>query len=221
MRRRHKGGLFVISGPSGVGKTTLCQELTRLLPDLRESISYTTRSPRKGEIDGVHYIFVDRERFREMIKGGEFAEWAVVHGNLYGTSIKNLQEMTEEGYDVILNIDTSGARQIKRRFKDAICIFILPPSIDVLEERLRNRMSEDEEEIRTRLNRAKDEIRSYMDYDYVVINDDLGKAVREVESIIIAHRLRSSTVDRTLIEAMLSRSSSLQSSPHTQENPQD
>jgi len=186
-----KRELFIVSAPSGAGKTTLCHKVSTVVPNLKHSVSYTTRAPRKGEINNVHYTFVSEKKFKSMINRGEFAEWAVVHGNLYGTSIKKLKVLSKKGYDIILDIDTQGARQMRRRFKDAVYIFVLPPSIKVLKERLRLRMSESLREIRRRIKRAKEEILNCKNYDYVIINDDLKKAVRDLESIIIARRLRT------------------------------
>jgi len=186
-----EGELFIVSAPSGTGKTTLCRKLSAIVPYLKHSVSYTTRLPRKGEINDIHYTFISEKKFKAMINSGEFTEWAVVHGNLYGTSIKRLIELNRRGYDVILDIDTQGARQMKRRFKDAVYIFILPPSIKVLEKRLKSRMSESAQEIRRRIEKAKEEILNYKNYDYVIINDELKKAVKELESIIIARRLRT------------------------------
>ncbi len=197
---KNKGELFIVSGPSGVGKTTLCQKLTKIVPNLKPSISYTTRVPRKGEINNVHYVFVSKNKFKEMTHKGKFAEWAMVHGNLYGTSLEKLMAINKSGCDMILNIDTSGAMQIKHKFKDAVYIFILPPSMEILEKRLRRRTSEQDDEIRRRLDKAKEEIANYKNYDYVVINDDLKKALRELESIIIARRLRTAKVDLAWIK---------------------
>ncbi len=185
-----KGELFIISAPSGTGKTTLCQKLSAIVPRLKHSISYTTRPPRKGEVQNVHYSFVSKEKFMDMINKGEFAEWAVVHGNLYGTSIKRLIQITKKGYDIILDIDTQGTMQMRRRFKNAVYIFILPPSMRILEKRLRARMSESTREIKKRLKRAKEEIADYKNYDYIVKNDVFSKALRELECIVTARKLR-------------------------------
>lgn len=195
-----QGELFIVSAPSGAGKTTLCQKLSTIVPYLRHSISYTTRHPRKGEINNVHYTFISEKKFKTMINKGEFAEWAVVHGNLYGTSIKKLRELSKKGCDIILDIDTQGAKQMKQIFKDAVYIFVLPPSIRILKKRLKSRMSESAQEIKKRLEKAKEEIVNYKDYDYVVINDDFKKAVRELESIIIARRLRTDRVNTSIIK---------------------
>ncbi len=183
--------MFVVSAPSGAGKTTLCQKVSEIVPNLKHSVSYTTRPPRKREINNIHYTFVSKKKFKAMIQRGCFVEWAVVHGNLYGTSKKRLKELAKNGCDIILDIDTSGAAQIRSKFKDAVFIFILPPSLEVLEERLRGRMTESDEEIKRRINRAKKEIADYRNYNYVIINNEFKKALRELESIIIAERLRT------------------------------
>lgn len=209
-----KGELFIVSAPSGAGKTTMCRKLSAVVPRLKHSISCTTRVPRKGEVRNVHYSFISKEKFRTMIKKEEFAEWAVVHGNLYGTPIKRLIQITKKGYDVILDIDTQGAMQMRRRFKNAVYIFILPPSMKILEKRLKGRRSESTPpsmkilekrlkgrrskstpEMKKRLERAKEEIADYKNYDYIVVNDDFKKALRELESIIMSKRLGVAKVD--------------------------
>jgi len=202
-KRGGKGLLFIISAPSGAGKTTLCQELSNIVPGLKHSVSYTTRPPRKGEINNVHYSFISYSKFKKMIERGEFAEWAMVHGNLYGTSIKRLEEINKKGYDIILDIDTHGAMQMRRKYKNAVYIFILPPSLKTLEKRLRDRMSESEEEIRRRLKKAEEEIAQYKFYDYVVINDKFEEALRDLESIIIATRLKTANTDHTKIKRII------------------
>ncbi|GAB4540489.1 MAG: guanylate kinase [Thermodesulfovibrionia bacterium] len=195
--------LFIISAPSGAGKTTLCRELVKTVPSLKPSVSYTTRPPRRGEKNNVHYTFVSESRFKRMIEKGEFAEWAVVHGNLYGTSIKRLDRIKREGYDIILDIDIHGAMQLRRRYRGSVGIFILPPSMDALRERLMARMSESDDEMRRRLDRAREEILAYKDYDYVVINDDFKKALRELEGIIISTRLATSRFDQSFIDMLM------------------
>lgn len=183
-----KGKLFVVSAPSGAGKTTLCKRLGSTLSGIKHSVSYTTRKPRPGEVNDEDYTFVDEERFRRMIKSGEFVEWAEVHGNLYGTSKKRLQEMLESGTDVILDIDTKGARQMRKTFRDGFYIFVLPPSMDTLRERLQKRMSESGNEMEGRLKRARDEIRDYAMYDYVIVNDIFEKALKELQAIVVSER---------------------------------
>jgi guanylate kinase len=195
--------LFVVSAPSGAGKTTLCKAITESLENITHSISYTTRRPRPGEIDGRDYYFVSEQRFQEMIDAGDFAEYARVHGNFYGTSKRVLQAMVREGIDVILDIDTQGARQIKASTGPAVFIFIMPPSMAILEERLRNRKSDQEEEIQGRLRRAADEIREYQMYDYIVVNRDFERALSELRSIIIAERCRMKIFSSAWINELL------------------
>ncbi len=153
--KRKQGLLFVVSAPSGAGKTSLCRAITDSLENLTHSISYATRAPRPGEIDGRDYHFVGKERFQQMVEAGDFAEWARVHSNLYGTSRRVLDDMIAKSVDIILDIDTHGARQIKEKYATAVFIFIMPPSLEILEERLRNRKSEHEEEIKKRMLRAR------------------------------------------------------------------
>lgn len=195
--------LYVISAPSGAGKSTLCKEIIRRIAWIKLSVSYTTRKPRKGEINDVHYTFISEKKFKNMIHKKEFAEWARVHGNFYGTSHKRLKKLSKEGYDIVLDIDVQGARQIKKTCKNAVYVFILPPSMNVLRQRLANRKSEDEKKIRQRLERAKDEILSYKEYDYVIINDKLEKAYRQLESIILADRIRTENIDSKFIKNLL------------------
>jgi len=200
--KRKDGLLFVISAPSGAGKTTLCKALTDSLENLRHSISYTTRKPRPGEIDGREYYFVTEERFQDMVRAGDFAEWARVHSNLYGTSRRVLDEMRTEGIDVILDIDTQGAKQIKEKYRESVFIFIMPPSLEILEERLRNRNSDDEDEIRKRMRRARDEIKDYTVYDYIIVNRDFERALAELRAVVIAERCRTRMVDHAWIKGM-------------------
>ncbi len=200
MITRKKGLLFVVSAPSGAGKTSLCGALTESLENLTHSISYTTRRPRPGERDGRDYYFIAEERFKEMVHAGDFAEWAQVHSSLYGTSKRVLDDMLSQGSDLILDIDTQGARQIQGKYPDAVFIFILPPSMDILEERLRNRRSDDEAEIRKRMKRAKDEIMDYAMYQYIIINRDFDRALSELRSIVIGERCRTKLIDKSWIE---------------------
>ncbi len=200
--KRKKGLLFVVSAPSGAGKTSLCRAITDSLEKLTHSISTTTRKPRPGEIDGRDYYFVSQERFREMIQAGDFAEWAEVHSNFYGTSRRVLDDMVSKGLDVILDIDTQGAKQIKAKYDTAVFIFILPPSLDILEERLRNRKSDHEDEIRKRMQRSREEIRDYAMYDYIIVNRDFDRALTELRSIVISERCRTRLMDTTGIEEM-------------------
>lgn len=187
--KKSKGSLFIVSAPSGAGKTTLCRKLVSSLPNLQFSVSYTTRQPRKGEVNDRDYTFINSQDFRLMADKGEFIEWAEVHGALYGTSRKRLEELLDSGNDVILDIDTQGAMQIKERYKEGIYIFILPPSLDTLKERLKNRMTDSKEEIGKRLGRAIAEIKTFNKYDYVIINDILEDALMEFEALVISQRV--------------------------------
>ncbi len=198
-----KGTLFIVSAPSGAGKTTLCRELCKTVPKLKHSVSYTTRPRRKGERDKAHYFFINRTEFRKMIEKGEFAEWAVVYGNFYGTSIKKIEELKERGYDIILDIDIHGAMQMKRKYKDAVYVFVLPPSIKALQKRLSGRMSDSDDTIKERFAQAKDEMKGYKNYDYVIVNDDIKSALLELESIVRAARVRTEKIDSTLIKKLL------------------
>lgn len=201
--RRKQGILFVVSAPSGAGKTSLCRAITDSLEQLTHSVSYATRKARAGENDGRDYYFVSQERFQDMIKAGDFAEWAEVHGNLYGTSRRVLDEMIAKGIDVILDIDTQGAKQIKSKYETAVFIFIMPPSLEILEERLRNRRSDDEAEIRKRMRRAHEEIRDYAMYDYIIVNRDFDRALTELRSIVVAERCRMHLMNGSWIAGML------------------
>ena len=197
--KRNKGSLFVISAPSGAGKTTLCHKLGETLPRIRHSISYTTRAPRQGEINDLHYTFVDKDSFRAMIAEGVFVEWAEVHGNYYGTSKKRIEELADAGIDVILDIDVQGAHQIKKDLSGCVFIFILPPSMKVLRKRLVERMSDSDEVIGRRLKNAAGEIKEYENYDYVIVNDIMEDALKELESIVIAERACIASIDHEWI----------------------
>lgn len=195
-----RGNIFVISAPSGAGKTTLCKEIIKTMPNLRFSVSYTTRRPRSGEINGRDYVFIDEERFRVMIERGEFAEWANVHGNYYGTSRKDLDGIIESGQDAILDIDVQGADQIRRNIKGGVYIFVLPPSLDALRKRLEERGQNPPEEIERRVKRAIEEIREYRNYDYVIINDIFEDALIALKSIIIAEGKRVNRIDEAWVK---------------------
>jgi guanylate kinase len=192
----------VVSAPSGAGKTSLCEEAVRQIPDLVHSVSYTTRIPRPHEVEGRDYYFVDEGTFQRMVEAGEFAEWARVHGNLYGTSKGLLEGHLAAGQDVILDIDTQGAAQLKRVYPEGIFVFILPPSWEQLERRLQARQSDPPEEIERRLRKAREEMKSYRDYDYVIINDVLERAAGRLCAIIVAERSRSSRLDSGFREAL-------------------
>jgi guanylate kinase len=188
--RKNRGSLFIVSAPSGAGKTTLCKKVVSLLPDLKFSVSFTTRQQRPGEINDRDYTFIGREDFLSMIRRGEFIEWAEVHGAFYGTSGIRLKEIMESGNDVILDIDTQGAMQIRAKYREAVSIFILPPSMELLKQRLEKRMTDSQEEMKKRLKTAIAEIKTYSRYDYVIINDIFEKALKEFEAIIISHRVK-------------------------------
>jgi guanylate kinase len=184
VRQLPQGRLFVVSGPSGAGKGTLISELTHHYPDSTWlSVSATTREPRPGEVQGLHYFFLDVNKFREMIAGGEFLEWEEVHGNLYGTPAAPVKERLRRGLDVILEIDVKGARQVREKEPGAVTIFVGPPSEEILEDRLRGRATEKEEELRRRLRNALEESSEKDDFDYEIVNDDLNRAARELYAI--------------------------------------
>jgi len=197
------GNLFVISAPSGAGKTTLCQKLLKKIPDMKLSVSYTTREPRKGEVNDVDYTFITRDKFKKMIDKGEFAEWATVHGNLYGTSIKRIKELNSKGYDILLDIDIHGAIQFRNSYEGALYIFVLPPSMEALEKRLVNRKTDSDEIIRNRLDIAKVEMSHYENYDYIIINDSIDKAYKELESIVLSAGLRTECADHKWIKQII------------------
>jgi guanylate kinase len=195
-----RGILFIISAPSGTGKTTLCKQLTANLPGLWHSISYTTRKPRPGETHGHDYFFIEEETFREMVARNEFVEWAHVYGQLYGTPRKSLTEKIDQGIDVLLEIDVQGAMQVKKRFEDSVSIFILPPSMTVLRARLQTRASDTAEEIQRRLHKVKEEVWSYREYAYIVRNEDLGRSLRDLESIFWSERLKTKRLNMSWLE---------------------
>jgi guanylate kinase len=182
--------IYVVSAPSGAGKTTLCKMAVERLKGLSHSISYTTRPPRPGETDGVEYHFVEEERFKSMIEGGEFVEHALVHGNRYGTARADLFSLVESGRDVMVEIDVQGANQIRKNLSGAVHVFILPPSPDACEKRLKARGKDSDEVIARRLRNALEEIREAPKYDYIIMNDDLEKAFEELKSVIVAEKLR-------------------------------
>ncbi len=195
-----RGILFIISAPSGTGKTTLCKQLTTNLPGLWHSISYTTRKPRSGEEHGREYYFIEDQKFQEMIERNEFVEWAHVYGHLYGTPRKSLTEKIDQGIDVLLEIDVQGAMQVRKRFEDSVSIFILPPSMTVLRSRLQTRASDTPEEIQRRLHKVKEEVWSYREYAYIVRNEDLGRSLRDLESIFWSERLKTKRLNMTWLE---------------------
>jgi guanylate kinase len=190
MSSKARGLLFIVSAPSGTGKTTLVEQLVHRIPRLRMSRSYTSRPAREGEIDGVDYNFVTRERFEAMVAAGQFLESAPVFGNLYGTCAADTEVLLASGDDVVLVIDVQGARKVRARGIETSAVFVMPPSKEVLEARLRLRSTDSEEQIQQRLQVAREEVASFAQYDFVVVNDDLAAAVDRLHSIIIAERAR-------------------------------
>ena len=185
-----RGRLFVVSAPSGAGKTTVVERLIQLMPDLRMSRSYTSRPARPGEEDGVDYNFVSRDRFEAMVAGDQFLEWADVFGNLYGTSTVDTERALAAGTDLVLVIDVQGARQVRRQRPSVASVFVLPPSLDALETRLRGRSKDSEEQVRRRLETARQEVSAVSEYDYVLINDEVDACVERLRAIIVAERAK-------------------------------
>lgn len=186
-----RGQLIVLSGPSGVGKSTVIARLLERCPDIYFSVSYTTREPRPGEQDGVNYYFVSRQEFERMIAAGELLEYAEYVGNYYGTSLKLIQEKRDLGCDVLLDIEVQGAAKVRSRCPDAVLVFVLPPSPQALAARLRGRSTDAEEVISLRLERARAECRESIHYDYIVVNDNVEQAAGELHTILEASRCRA------------------------------
>jgi guanylate kinase len=186
-----RGTLFVVSAPSGTGKTTAVEKLVERMPDLALSRSYTSRQARQGERDGVDYNFVSRERFEKMIAESEFLEYADVFGNLYGTCASDTEAALAAGRDLVLVIDVQGAEQVRQRGLALVSVFVLPPSYPILEQRLRGRSKDSDAAITRRLDVARREVAGYCDYDYVIVNDDLEQCVDELRAIVIAERKRT------------------------------
>ena len=203
---RRRGTLVVVSAPSGAGKTTLCREVRSLIPDLTYSVSYTTRAPRPGEAEGKDFYFVSAAAFKAMVEQNEFAEWAIVHDNYYGTAARPLEQALAAGLDILLDIDTQGARQLRTRYPEAISIFIAAPSLQLLEERLRERKSDAPREIAGRMARAREEIAAWREYNYLIINRDLKEAVDQLASIIQAERCRTNRLQLKLPDLALPES---------------
>jgi guanylate kinase len=185
------GILFVLTAPSGAGKSSVARGVIESVPELEFSVSYTTRAPRADERDGRHYHFVDRERFERMRQSGEFLEWATVHGNLYGTELQATRGVLGAGRDLLLDIDVEGARQVRRGPIDAVTIMILPPDFAALAARLRERGSEGEAERARRLARSRGEVEGFAEFSYLVVNQELETAVESVRGIILAERRRT------------------------------
>ncbi len=194
--RQHKGKLFVVSAPSGAGKTTLCSRLLGNFETVGYSVSYTTRKPRHDETDTEDYYFIGTEEFEAMIERGEFLEWAKVHNNYYGTSRTKVEEILASGRDVLLDIDPKGARQLRKTLDYGIYIFITAPSMNDLRTRLINRRTESEEIMDIRLTNAREEIQHIHEYDYLIVNKEINRAYNDLEAVYIAEHLRASDVDR-------------------------
>ena len=190
MEMKKKGLLFVVSAPSGTGKTTLCRAMLKIFPHLHFSVSYTTRSKRPGDKHGKDYYFISREDFQMMIDRGDFVEWAEIYGHRYGTAKTILERIREEGRDVILDIDGQGARQVRDQVLQGIFIFILPPSREELQRRLSRRRTEGKAALEERLRKAKAEMAEARWYDYIIVNDELGKAQDQLQAIILAEHCR-------------------------------
>ena len=182
--------LVVVSSPSGGGKGTLIRRALKIVPNLGYSVSFTTRLPREGEVNGLHYYFVSLDEFHQMIAAGNFLEWANVHGNLYGTSHVEIERELNEGHDIILEIDVQGAQSVRRLVSDAVSIFILPPSFEILRDRLIGRGSERPDDLALRLSNSRTEVEQYRDFQYLIINDDAERAAALLASIIYAERAR-------------------------------
>lgn len=187
---RRRGLLFVVSAPSGTGKTTVVERLVHCVPDLAMSRSYTSRAARAGESHGIDYNFITRTHFEAMIAQDAFLEWADVFGNFYGTCGADAERDLAAGNDLVLVIDVQGARQVRRRSPEAVGIFVLPPSYVVLEQRLRGRSADPEEAMQRRLQTAREEVAAFTEYDYVVVNDELDACVDRVRAIVLAERTR-------------------------------
>jgi len=199
-----KGNLFIVSSPSGGGKGTLIKEVLKSVPNVGYSISYTTRKKRDGEEHGKDYFFVDPNEFENLIKKGEFLEYAAVHNNLYGTSASQVDKEIAEGNDIILEIDVQGAKIVNEKVPNAIGIFILPPSYETLSIRLAERNTEDDESLRMRLNNAKQEVKSFDRFDYIVINEEIGKAAADLARIFLSERLRRDRQTGTIHDILMS-----------------
>lgn len=197
-----EGICFVVSAPSGGGKTTLIREMLKLFPDMRHSISYTTRPRRNDLSDHSDYHFISDTSFSLMIDNDEFLEWADVHGYRYGTSRNDLTALLDAGYDVLMDIDVQGSLKLMSTFRQAVFIFILPPSIQILEDRLRSRRSESDESLSRRLNNALQEVKAYFHYDYIVINDELDDSIAWLKAVITAEHSRT---QRESVRAMMVR----------------
>jgi guanylate kinase len=197
-QERERGILIVLSGPSGVGKGTVCASLRQTASDIVYSVSATTRSPRSGEVDGVNYFFKSKDQFEAMIRGDELLEWAEYVGNYYGTPRAFVEQTLASGKDIILEIEVQGALKVKHKFPEGVFLFLLPPSLDELKSRIVGRGTESEDSIRSRMNAAVDEIRLLEHYDYAIVNDQVDKACDRIRAIITAEHCRRERVQQKL-----------------------
>jgi guanylate kinase len=188
---QQRGQIFVITAPSGTGKTTIIRAIRESGIGVGYCVSHTTREPRHGEIPGKHYHFITRRDFESMVDAGQFIEWAHVYGHLYGTSYSSMESQLSSGKDILLDLDIQGSEAIKRRFPESLSIFILPPSIEALKERLEKRGANDTKDVDLRMKKAAEEIMRFGEYDFIVVNDDLEQAVHEIEAIILSERART------------------------------
>lgn len=200
-----KGLLIVVTGPSAVGKGTICRALLAEDRDVRFSVSCTTRGIRPGEVDGIEYFFVSREEFQRRIEAGELLEWAEVYGNYYGTPRAYVDQVTGEGQDIILDIDRVGAKAVREAYPDAVSVFVIPPSMEALRQRISARGTETPEAVNRRLSEAPAWIREGLTYDYVIVNDDLAHAVQQLRAIIVAEKARTARNGSALIETLLEK----------------
>lgn len=199
------GLLIVVSAPSGTGKTTLCKRILGIVPNLRFSVSYTTRLPRRGEQNGKDYYFISEDEFRQKITEGEFAEWAENYGHLYGTSFLEVERLLNNKIDILLDVDPRGAKALKEKYPDGIFVFVLPPSIDALEERLRGRGSEKDDMLRIRLNKAMDEMKEALWYDYAIVNERIEESLDILRSIYIAEKNKKNSTRKLLQKVIKNR----------------
>lgn len=210
---RHTGNVFVLSAPSGAGKSTLAKRLVQQIQGLIFSVSFTTRPPREGEREGQDYFFLDDEAFDRMMDQGGFVEWVKVYGNRYGTGKDWIQTQLQTGVDLLLDIETIGANNVRREIPDAIMIFLLPPDANALSQRLRGRGKDPEDQIRVRLQYAKHEMEEVSHYDYLVVNDDLETAYRQLEAVILATRCRRERMAATALRILDTFPSDSQENP--------